>query len=109
LFSDNKADGRAVCSPVQASKAESTVDPLLAEWTKPLKGKQLGVLCPRSLLHSRLSILGWYVTSARLPYVALLSFDIINAGLPYVALLFLLQLKCGAAIPNYSTTPERSS
>jgi hypothetical protein len=41
-----------------------------------------------------------YISSARLPYVALLSLDIINAGLPHVALLFLISINCSAAVPN---------
>jgi hypothetical protein len=63
----------------------------------------------RTLLDFGLFLQVWYVSSMRLPNAALLSFDIINAGLPWVALLFLLQLKCGAVIPNCTTTPEGSS
>jgi hypothetical protein len=67
---------------------------LVAAWKKAL----LGVLCPRSLILG--SPVGWgYVSSARLPYVALLSLDIINVGLPRVALLLLI-IKCTAALPN---------
>jgi hypothetical protein len=41
-----------------------------------------------------------YISSARLPHVALLSLDIINVGLPHVALLFLIIIKCSATVPN---------
>lgn len=76
---------------------------LVSEWQNDL----LGVLCPRSL-EFRLVFRVGYVSSARLPYVALL-YLVINAGLPLVALLFLILIKCGPAVPNYTTTFARSS
>jgi hypothetical protein len=55
-------------------------------------------LCPTSDIW--LSFRVGYISSARLPYMALLSLDIINAVLPHMALLFLIILRCSAAVLN---------
>jgi hypothetical protein len=106
LVQDNMEACRAVSSPVRPSHEYSLWTTLLAE----LQIALLGVLCPRSLILGSPFGAG-YVSSTRLPYMALLSLNIIiiNTGLPRVALLFLILMKCSAAVPNYSTTFARSS